>query len=59
MKLTHVGMGLSDSDWVTLIEHVNSSLERFNVPEKETKDALEFVESTGADMIEIHDLVGA
>ena len=59
MKLTHVGMGLSDSDWEILIDHVNTTLEKFDVPEKETKDVLGFVESTRADMVEVHDLVEA
>lgn len=59
MKLTHVGMGLSDSDWERFIDHLNATLEKFNVPDEGMQDVLAFVESTRADMVELHDLVEA
>ena len=59
MKLTHVGMRLSNSDWVILIKHLKATLDKFNVPETETKDVLEFIESTRADIVEIDDVVEA
>ena len=59
MKLTHIGMRISDSDWEILIDHLKATLEKFNVPEKETKEVLGFVESTRADTVEAHDTVEA
>ena len=59
MKLTHIGMRISDSDWEILIDHLKATLEKFNVPEKETKEVLGFVESTRADIAEAHDTVEA
>ena len=59
MKLTHVGMRISDSDWEIFISHLKSTLEKFNVPDQETKHVLAFVESTRAEMVEVHDRVEA
>ena len=59
MKLTHIGMGLRDSDWEILIRHVNATLEKFDVAEKEWNDVLGFLESTRADIVEVHDKVEA
>ena len=57
MKLTHVGMCISDSDWELFESHLNATIEKFNVPATETKELLAFIESTRADIVEIHDLV--
>ncbi len=57
MKPTHVGMCISDSDWELFISHLNATIEKFDVPATETKELLAFIESTRADIVEIHDLV--
>ena len=57
MKSTHVGMCISDSDWELFISHLNATIEKFNVPATEAKELLAFIESTRADIVEIHDLV--
>lgn len=57
MKLTHVGMQISDRDWELFIGHLNATIEKFNVPATETEELLAFIESTRADIVEVHDLV--
>ncbi len=57
MKSTHVGMCISDSDWELFISHLNATIEKFDVPATETKELLAVIESTRADIVEIHDLV--
>lgn len=57
MKPTHVGMQISESDWELFIGHLNATIEKFNVPATETEELLAFIESTRADIVEVHDLV--
>ena len=52
MKLTHVGMGISLSDWDVFIGHVKAILAQFQVPEREQADVLGFIESTKVDIVE-------
>ncbi len=53
MKLSHVGMRISLSDWDIFMVHVTATLEQFQVPDQEQKDVLAFVESTKADIVEL------
>jgi len=53
MKLTHIGMRISNSDWKLFIGHLTATLEKFNVPERERQEVFAFVESTKADIVEI------
>jgi hemoglobin len=53
MKLTHTGMRISNSDWELFRGHFTATLEKFNVPERETHEVFSFVESTKADIVEI------
>ncbi|HTY98730.1 MAG TPA: group 1 truncated hemoglobin [Rhodocyclaceae bacterium] len=52
MKISHVGMRISERDWQLLMVHVNATLAKFKVPAAEKADVLAFVESTKADMVE-------
>lgn len=56
MKLTHIGMSISDSDWELFINHLNATIEKFNVPETESKELLAFIDSTRADIVEMHEM---
>ncbi|MDA0305336.1 MAG: group 1 truncated hemoglobin [Proteobacteria bacterium] len=52
MKLSHAGMGISDSDWSTFIGHIEASLDHFGVADPERSDVLGFIDSTKADIVE-------
>lgn len=52
MKLTHVGMAISESDWSAFMGHVNATLDSFKVPQPEHDDVVAFIQSTKADIVE-------
>jgi len=53
MKLTHIGMRISNSDWELFLGHLTTTIETFNVPERERQEVFTFVESLKADIVEI------
>ena len=53
MKLSHQGMGISNSDWQLLIDHLTATLDKFGVPDAEKSDLLAFIDSTKADIVEV------
>ena len=53
MKLSHGGMGISESDWNIFIGHVEATLDHFGVPEPERSDVLGFIDSTKAEIVEV------
>lgn len=53
MKMSHAGMGISESDWQIMTDHLTATLARFNVPDAEQGDLLAFIESTKADIVEV------
>ncbi len=55
VTMTHIGMGISDGEIFIL----KATLEKFDVPEQETKDVLVFVESTREEEVEMYDMVEA
>lgn len=52
MKLTHVGMRISDSDWSLFMGHVAAALDHLSVADPERGDVLGFIESLKGDMVE-------
>ncbi len=52
MKTLHIGMKLNENDWSALMEHVNATLEAFQVPQAERDDLVAFIQSTKADLVE-------
>jgi hemoglobin len=52
MATAHKGMGISASDWEVFLRHLQATLDRFRVPERERREVLAFVESTRADIVE-------
>jgi hemoglobin len=52
MKLSHRGMGISDSDWNVFLGHAAATFAKFNVPESEQRDVVEFVQSLKKDIVE-------
>lgn len=52
MKLTHVGMRISEADWTAFMTHVEATLDAFRVPQAERDAVVAFVNSTKADIVE-------
>ena len=52
MKLSHVGMGISESDWSLFTGHVAAALDHLSVGDPERGDVLGFVESLKGDIVE-------
>ena len=52
MVQTHVGMGISESDWNIFLGHLKATLTKFKVPKKETSDVLGFIGSLKGTMVE-------
>jgi hemoglobin len=52
MKVSHLGMGISEADWSAFLGHVNATLDAFRVPEAERRDVVGFIESTKRDIVE-------
>lgn len=52
MKLSHVGMAISDSDWSLFTSHVAAALDHLSVGEPERGDVLGFIESLKGDIVE-------
>ena len=46
MALSHKGMKISESDWMTFIRQLNATSETFQVPQRERSEVLNFVEGT-------------
>lgn len=52
MQLSHVGMGINESDWSAFLGHVRATLAKFAVPPRETSEVLAFIDSTKAEIVE-------
>lgn len=52
MKLSHVGMGISESDWSLFTGHVAAALDHLSVGDPERGDVLGFIESLKGDIVE-------
>ena len=52
MKLSHRGMGISESDWNVFLGHAAATLANFRVPELEQRDVVAFVQSLKKDIVE-------
>jgi len=52
MEISHKGMGITESDWAAFLEHLNSTLDSFNVPQRESSEVVAFIESTKSDIVD-------
>jgi len=52
MKLSHIGMGISQSDWDVFIGHAGATMEALSVPQQECDDIVSFVLSLKDDIVE-------
>jgi hemoglobin len=51
-KTSHKGMGINESDWTLFMGHINATLVKFQLPQQERSDVIEFIESTREDIVE-------
>ncbi len=51
-KTSHRGMGITHSDWLVFIGHIQETLNFFKVPDTEQGDVLAFIESTRSDIVD-------
>ncbi len=51
MLESHTGMGISESDWQLFIDYLNQTLTKFKVPEQETSDVVNFMQSLKKTMV--------
>ncbi len=49
---SHRGMGITDQDWSVFIQHLENTLDHFQVPDTERSDVLAFIDSTKTDIVE-------
>ena len=52
MKLSHVGMGISASDWSIFTSHVAATLDNLSVGEPARGDVLGFMESLKGNIVD-------
>ncbi len=52
MKLSHVGMKISESDWAVFLGHAGDTMGALNIPKQECDDVVAFVLSLKDDIVE-------
>jgi hemoglobin len=52
MKTSHRGMRISDGDWSAFAEHLDATLDAFQVPQRERDEVVGFVQGTRPDIVE-------
>jgi len=53
MKISHKNMRISESDWKRLMTHLNATLDKFKLANRERQDVISFIKSTKDDMVEL------
>ncbi len=52
MKTAHAGLGITESDWQSTVNHLVASLDKFKVPQKEKNEFLALASSLKPDIVE-------
>jgi hemoglobin len=52
MKTTHAGLKITEKDWTDMVKHLNATLDKFKVPDKERGEVLGAVAGLKADIVE-------
>ena len=52
MRTAHVGMRISEHDWTAFLGHLQATLRKFQLPEREYNEVVAFIESTKAEIVE-------
>jgi hemoglobin len=45
MKVSHTGIGITETHWTGFVKHLSATLDEFKVPDRETRDVLGFIGS--------------
>ena len=53
MKLSHAGMRINAADWQSFINHLNATLDAFQVALEERGEVIAFIETTRPDIVEL------
>lgn len=53
MKAAHAGMGISEADWIVLVEHATAMMSHLQVPDREQGEILGFFASLKDDIVEV------
>ena len=53
MKLTHVGMKITESDWSVLLGHAADTMAALSVPQRESDELVAFTLSLKDDIVEV------
>ena len=51
MKTSHRGMGIDAEDWSVFVNHLNATLDKFEVPAEERSQVLGFIDSLRQDIV--------
>ena len=52
MKVSHVGMKISEADWAAFFDHAGATMEALSVPQQECDDVVAFVSGLKDDIVE-------
>lgn len=52
MKTTHKGLGITEAEWTSSVNHFVATLNKFNVPKKEQDELIAIVATTKKDIVE-------
>ena len=52
MRTTHAGMGITDEQWHAFVTDLGATLGHLNVPERESREFLAFLETTKPEIVE-------
>jgi hemoglobin len=52
MRLSHQGMRINSADWEAFMNHVNATLDNFNLPATERNEVISFIGSNRAEIVE-------
>ncbi len=52
MKTVHAGLGISESDWQVTVGHLETTLDKFEVPQRERGEVVDFISSLKGDIVE-------
>ena len=53
MKLTHVGMKISESDWLAFLGHAGDTMKALKIPQQECDEVVAFVLGLKQDVVEV------
>ena len=53
MKLSHQGMGISESDWSVFLGHAGATMQALHVPQQECDDVVAFVSGLKDQIVEV------